>query len=205
MVKKWLLFVFILLLLLLIALGINYRHLYLQYRDLLATNGRLVKELDELRDQAERMRRTMVQIADQQDIGRQLQGTFVDRKAYFRKNWKNFIQASLNDYKTGFLGGIRNLKILVKNQTDYLLDNVMVTLEYVRVNGEVFKAENHVLSNVPAKGMQVLAAADSRRGMKVRLKLRSITSQAMNFCWSADKVVAPGEQDPYQCVPLTRR
>ncbi|MGH2645390.1 MAG: hypothetical protein ACRDE2_15675, partial [Chitinophagaceae bacterium] len=55
--------------------------------------------------------------------------------------------------------------------------------------------------DVQPKSSKETAAPDSRRGMKITATFERITSQEMNFCWSTDKKVQPGNNDPYQCVP----
>jgi hypothetical protein len=157
--------------------------------------------LRSLKAKSQQISQAIGQISGRQDEQEFGQATFIDRKKYFRMNWKNYIHVSLNDYKTGFLGGIHGLKVMVKNDTEYDLDNVAVTVSYRRSNGDIFKTEKMVLNNIPSKKSVSVAAPDSRKGMKVEFSLQRITSQAMNFCWEANKKVLPGETDPFECVP----
>lgn len=130
-----------------------------------------------------------------------LKGTFVDRKKYFHQNWKNYIHVSLNDYKTGLLGGVKGIKVIANNDTEFPIDNIVVQVAYYRSNGKVFKTEQITLNDLKAKSSKSVTAPDSRRGMSLKLSLERITSQEMNFCWSAAKKVSPGDNDPYQCAP----
>ncbi|MRG47602.1 hypothetical protein GFS24_20940 [Chitinophaga sp. SYP-B3965] len=177
------------------------------YRDrkqaskMLHENERLVNENRDLQQRLTLSSRTAQQIADRKDMQQQVQGQFVDRREYFRKNWKQYISVNTGDYKTGFLGGIKNLQITVRNQTEYPLDNAVVKVEYLRGNGNVFKTEQYTVHNIPEKGAQSIPASNSRKGMKVNIKLVSVTSQPLNFCWAADKKVAPNDPDPWACVP----
>ncbi|RFS24463.1 hypothetical protein DVR12_04430 [Chitinophaga silvatica] len=145
------------------------------------------------------------QIASHQAVQQRTAGQFIERRAYYRRNWKQFIAVSADDYKTGFLGGIKNLHILVRNQTEYAIDNVVVTVEYLRNNNEVFKTEQYTISNIPEKSVRSIAASNSRKGSKVNVKLESITSQAMNFCYAVSKPVLAGNPDPYECVPSSHQ
>ncbi|WP_341842806.1 hypothetical protein [Chitinophaga caseinilytica] len=173
-------------------------------RKLLRVNAGLIRENQELKDRLTLSNRTTQQIADRKDMQLQMQATFVDRREYFRRNWKQYITLHTGDYKTGFLGGIRNLEITLRNQTEYPLDNAVVIVEYLRGNGAVFKSEPYTLHNIPEKGSRTIQASNSRKGTKVNIRLMSVTSQPMNFCWSADKRVAPGDEDPWACVPKAK-
>lgn len=173
-------------------------------RTILHENERLIGENRDLRNSLTLSHRTAQQIADRKDMQQMTQAQFVDRREYFRRNWKQYISVNNGDYKTGFLGGIKNLRVQVRNQTEYTLDNAVVSVQYLRNNGDVFKTEQYTVHNIPAKGVQSVTASDSRKGSKVNIRLVSITSQPMNFCWSADKKAAPGDPDPFACVPVAR-
>jgi hypothetical protein len=173
-------------------------------RSLLRVNEQLIKENRELKNSLTLSNRTAEQIAGRKDMQGQAQATFVDRREYFRKNWKQYISLNTGDYKTGFLGGIRNLRITLRNQTEYPLDNAVVMVEYLRGNGDVFKSEPYTIHNIPAKGVQTVQASNSRKGTKVNIRLMSVTSQAMNFCWSHDKKAQPGDPDPWACVAAAK-
>jgi hypothetical protein len=176
----------------------NQHRLYLQTRQ---ANYNLVTKMNELRQKDERIQQGMQQIQNTQALAPQLKGTFIDRKKYFRQNWQNYIHVSLNNYKTGFLGGMKDIKVTVNNDTEFPLDNVMVSLLYFRANGKLFKKGQLSIDNIQPKSSKEITAPDSRRGMKITVKFQRITSQEMNFCWSVDKKAMPGDNDPYQCVP----
>src|SRR5688500_2098825 len=105
------------------------------YRDrkqasrILRENERLINENRDLQNRLTISSRTAQQIADRKDMQQQVQGQFVDRRAYFRKNWKQYISVDTGVYKTGFMGGIRNLQITELEQTEYSLDNAAGRVE----------------------------------------------------------------------------
>ena len=202
MSQKWIMFavlgVFI------VALGIKSCAEQKRTGQLLRENERLIRENRDLRNSLTLSSRTAQQIADRKDMQAQAQVQFVDRREYFRRNWKQYISVNTGDYKTGFLGGIKDLQITVRNQTEYPLDNAVVQVQYLRGNGGVFKTEQYTVHNIPEKGAQSVQASNSRKGTKVNISLVSVTSQPMNFCWSRDKRAAPGEADPWACVPAAK-
>ncbi|PUZ27537.1 hypothetical protein GA0116948_103183 [Chitinophaga costaii] len=167
---------------------------------LLLENERLAHETRDLRKTMELSSNTAQQIADRRDVQQREAATFVDQREYYRRNWQQFIAISNSDYHTGLLGGIKNLKITARNQTEFSLDNVVVAVQYLRSNGDVFKTETYTINNVPAKGSQSITASNSRKGVKIAVKLVSITSQSLNFCWAYDKIAPAGSPDPWKCA-----
>ncbi|WP_343701159.1 hypothetical protein [Chitinophaga sp.] len=199
MTQRWILFA--VLGIFIIALGVKSCAEQKRAGQLLRENERLIRENRDLRNSLTLSSRNAQQIADRKDLQVQAQAQFVDRREYYRRNWKQYISVNTGDYKTGFLGGIKDLKITVRNQTEYPLDNAVVAVQYLRGNGNVFKTEQYTVHNIPEKGTGSVQASNSRKGTKVNIVLVSVTSQPMNFCWSKDKRVAPGDQDPFACVP----
>lgn len=186
-----------------LTLWIMYRNQHRLYQKTLQANYTLVSQMNAMRQKDEQLTQGIRQIQQAQEDAPMLKGTFIDRKKYFRQNWKNYIHVSLNNYNTGLLGGVKNIKMIATNDTEFPLDNVVVLLQYFRSNGKLFKTEKITLDNIKAKSSKSVSAPDSRRGMSLKLKLERITSQGMNFCWSSAKKAAPGNNDPYQCVSST--
>lgn len=186
---------------LIIFLALSYSRQQKRVKQVLSENERLLNENRDLRRSLDINSNTARQIADRSEVRIRTEGQFVERRTYYRRNWKQFIAVTTSDYRTGFLGGIKDLQIIVRNQSEYPLDNVVVGVEYMRGNGDVFKTEEYTINDVPAKGTKSVQASSSRKGQKVALQLLSITSQPMNFCWSSNKPAAPGNPDPYLCTP----
>ncbi len=170
------------------------------YKKMLQANYALNARLKELEESNRQVTQTIAQVTGRQDVAQQEHATFIDQKKYYRINWKNYIHISTNDYRTGFLGGIHDLQINVNNETEFSLDNVVINVQYLKPGGEVFKTETISISGIPAKNSRSVPAPDSRRGMSIKWQLQRVTSQEMNFCYSRDKTVSPGDRDPYQCV-----
>lgn len=186
---------------LIIFLALSYSRQQKRVKQVLSENERLLNENRDLRRSLDINSNTARQIADRSEVRIRTEGQFVERRTYYRRNWKQFIAVTTSDYRTGFLGGIKDLHVIVRNQSEYPLDNVVVGVEYMRGNGDVFKTEEYTINDVPAKGTKSVQASSSRKGQKVALQLLSITSQPMNFCWSSNKPAAPGNPDPYLCTP----
>lgn len=191
----------VVILLLILVFGLGYCQQQRHVRKVLSENQRLWNENRDLRKSLAQSGAAAQQITSRQEVQQRVAGQFIERRAYYRRNWQQFIAVTAGNYRTGFLGGIRDLDITVRNQTEYPLDNVVVKVAYMRNNDEVFKTEQYTVNNIPEKGSRSIRASNSRKGSKVQVTLLSITSQPMNFCWSVNKPVPAGNPDPFECVP----
>lgn len=186
---------------LIITFFVMYRNEHRLYQKTLQANYSLSTHLRELQDKNQQVTQGIQQIQQSVEHNAQIKGSFVDQRKYYRQHWQNYIHVSLNNYKTGLLGGIHGVKVVVTNDSEFPLDNVVASVQYFRANGKLFKTERVGVDNVKEKSTASVSAPDSRKGMSVKLVLNRITSQQMNFCWSQDKKAIPGDMDPYACVP----
>ncbi|MBX5439089.1 MAG: hypothetical protein IRZ29_06075, partial [Thermoflavifilum sp.] len=160
----------------------------------------LLIQYRQLQQENEQLRDAINQLNQQRPTW-QSQGTMMDLRAYYRKNWPNYIHISIAKFQTGLFGGIHQPTIRIDNQTDFPIDQVELELAYIQNNGQVFQTIPLTASNIRAHSTETLVAPDSRRGVKINLKLQSITSQEMNFCWTAAKAQIPPQADACQCAP----
>lgn len=116
----------------------------------------------------------------------------------YRNNWERFIWAKNDKYKYNLLGGITDLEVVVTNETEYILDEVIVSVQYIKDNGAIYKTEAVTVYNVPAQGKASMPAPDSDRGTSVKMEIGAISSKKMHFCYSSD-IDARGSEDPYFC------
>lgn len=87
------------------------------------------------------------------------------------KDLSSMVSVSTNDYQVGSFGGIRDLQLTLKNDSEYPLQQVTAELRYYKPGDELLKTENYHFYAVPARGMQVIAVPKSSRGVKVTCKL----------------------------------
>ena len=87
------------------------------------------------------------------------------------------IDVSSNDYEVGPFGGISRLNLTVKNSSDIDLNLVVVQVDYLKVNKEVFKTENIYFRDVAANSEVTVEAPRSTRGNKVSYKVTMINSK----------------------------
>ncbi|HET7118785.1 MAG TPA: hypothetical protein VFI29_20005 [Hanamia sp.] len=84
-----------------------------------------------------------------------------------------------NDYKVGFFGGIRNLKLTLQNNSRYTLDKVTVELKYMNQNGKIINTEYLSFQNVKAGDAPDLEVNKSNRGVKVEYNISHIECKAI--------------------------
>ena len=117
----------------------------------------------------------------------------------YRNNIEQYVGANTNRYSYSELGGISNLDIIVTNNTEYLLDEVNVNVDYIKDNGGIYKSEIVTIYNIPAKQDKSVSAPESDRGTSVEAKIQTISSKKLHMCY--DNTFAPkaGKIDPYFC------
>lgn len=126
------------------------------------------------------------------------------KKRNYRNNFEKYIRVSTNQYTYNELGGISNLDVIVTNDTDYVLDEVNVNVDYIKDNGDIFKSEIVTLNNIPAHQNKSASAPESNRGTSVEVRMDGITSKKMHFCFYATNGIGTYSEpenpnDPYFC------
>ena len=97
------------------------------------------------------------------------------------------VSVSNNDFQVGPFGGISKLELTVHNSSDYPLDLVVVELEYLKVNKDVFKTETLYFKDVDANSSVTVGAPKSSRGNKINYKISLISAKDRLFHASSDK------------------
>ncbi|MBN8673633.1 MAG: hypothetical protein J0L56_05840 [Chitinophagales bacterium] len=86
------------------------------------------------------------------------------------------VTVSSNDYQKVAFGGIRNLQLTVSNDSKYVLDNVVVELQYLKPSEQPLKTESIQFRSVAPGGTQTIRVPDTNRGIKVTYKITHILS-----------------------------
>ena len=86
------------------------------------------------------------------------------------------VTVSSNDYQKVAFGGIRNLQLTVSNDSKYVLDNVVVELQYLKPSELPLKTESIQFRSVAPGGTQTIRVPDTNRGIKVTYKITHILS-----------------------------
>lgn len=179
--------------------------LFFMYRssrkDYLAQRQASFSFLSQLRDSRDELRR--LRMAMQQDTtqgGFVQRPVFMDRRKYYRLNWSHFIYARLASYRSGLFGGMHGIRIQLHNGTEYPLDQAVLELQYLLPDGSTYQTLRIPVEHLAAGTDLNVPAPDSRRGVRLRLQLVSLTSQAMNFCWDQGSSASRTGPDPDRCA-----
>jgi hypothetical protein len=120
----------------------------------------------------------------------------------YRINWSKFVIPATNEYSANELGGISDLKIILKNNCPYTIDHAQVQVNYLKANGAVYHTERLDFDNLEAKTSKEVFAPNSDRGVKISCSVIIIKSTALNLC--CDKMAKDFKkligEDPYQCI-----
>ena len=113
-----------------------------------------------------------------------------------RNNWMHYIYTVSTDNASGRIDETNAFQIPVRNNTDYLVDEVDVTVSYRKEAGEVLKDEKVAIFNIPPHSVKLGTAPNGPRGSNVQLKISEVISHSLNLCY-------PGSNrdyhDPYKC------
>jgi hypothetical protein len=137
---------------------------------------------------------------DNQDAEKdRINAELTEKNRSYRNNIEQYVGASTNQYSYNEFGGISNLDIIVTNNTEYLLNEVNVAVEYIKDSGGIYKTEIVTIYNIPAKQDKSASAPESDRGTSVNAKVQSISSKKLHMCYDNSFVPKAGEIDPYFC------
>ncbi|MBL7743137.1 MAG: hypothetical protein JNN00_06630 [Chitinophagaceae bacterium] len=107
--------------------------------------------------------------------------TIKDNKEEIRNNINSYVTAETNNYKYSELGGIYGLVITIRNNTDYLLENVKVEITYIKANGDVWRNKETDFEMLSPHSIGTITVADTDRGVKVQCRIISIKSTALGL------------------------
>jgi hypothetical protein len=104
----------------------------------------------------------------------------VDKEA-LRNALAKQISVGANTYSVGTFGGISDLQVTVTNRSAYLLDLVVVEVQYIQANKKVFRTENLYFRGIGAGSALMLEAPKSSRGIKVQYNVTTINSRELGI------------------------
>ena len=92
-------------------------------------------------------------------------------------NLAKFVDVTNNDFQVGPFGGISKLKLTVSNRSDYDINLVVVDVDYLKVNKEIFKTETLYFRDIDANSSITLSAPKTGRGNKISYRVKLISSK----------------------------
>jgi hypothetical protein len=101
----------------------------------------------------------------------------------YRNNWGKYIDFSTNSYRVGSLGGIYDLEIYISNNTDKILDEVTIKVDYYLANGSYYKQQEVEVRNIQPNSAKSVRVPDASRGTRIETAISRITSRSLHFCY----------------------
>ena len=96
-------------------------------------------------------------------------------------NIRRLVTVKGNDYKRGTFGGIFDLQLTVKNDTRYILDEVVVELQYLKPSEQPLKKETIHFNSISPYGTSTINIPPSPRGIKVSYHITNIKYKVGNI------------------------
>jgi hypothetical protein len=90
------------------------------------------------------------------------------------------VSVKSNEYKKVAFGGIRDLELTVFNDSKYILDNVIVELQYLKPSEQPLRTENIQFKSIAPKATSTIRIPDTNRGIKVAYRIITIKSRQMD-------------------------
>jgi hypothetical protein len=119
-----------------------------------------------------------------------------DRAKEARLRWNKLITATNSNYGVGLLGGIKGLEVTVTNNSDYLVDEAVAKLTYIKANGEVWKTVFVSTYGVHPHESKTQPVADVGRSKKVKASLYKVVSKKMKLSYTEGQKIK-NYGDPY--------
>jgi hypothetical protein len=85
-----------------------------------------------------------------------------------------------NNFKLGAFGGFRNLQLTVTNDSKFTLDNVLVELQYLKLNDQPVKIEHIRFQSIEPNGSLTIQIPDNKRGAKLSYRIIKIDPKDLN-------------------------
>lgn len=92
------------------------------------------------------------------------------------KELKKYVQVKSNAYKVGIFGGINDLQLTVFNNSPYVLDKVVLQVDYLKPKGESIQTEKYTYFSIPPHGKKTLDIPPTKRGVKVKYRITDAVS-----------------------------
>lgn len=116
----------------------------------------------------------------------------------YRNNWQTYLTATTNQYQYREIGGIFNLAVIFTNNTDCVMDEIKVDVNYMKDSGGIYKTESVMFYNVLPGTQQSEQAPNSDRGTSVQLEVSQAYSKKMHFYYPSN---SGNNEDPYFYKP----
>lgn len=111
-----------------------------------------------------------------------------------RNNWFSYIYPEPGALQFSSFHSNEIVDIPIQNNTDYILDKVVVLVKYIRKAGEPGRAEQLTVYNIPPRSTKTVKATEGFDGTSIDCEFLKIISSGMKFIYPGSSTDAA---DPY--------
>lgn len=111
----------------------------------------------------------------------------IDQNEEYLKGLRNTILDYLKiqpDWRYRKIGGISDASVTVYNNTSYTIDNIIIRVQYIKNNGDVYDATDVYGNNLPPNSNFRIDIPSRDRGTEIRCLIWEVKSQEMNLCYT---------------------
>jgi hypothetical protein len=143
-----------------------------------------------------------IDAVSQQEQARQIEEDkrkkFIESKRSLRNSCLDYIDIK-ESYQTQVLGGLSNVSITVTNNLGYLIDEMYITVYYIKANGDVYTSENRYLSNLKKSEPVMIILPNSNRGKSISAIITSMQCKKIKLCYGELPFMEALANDPHLC------
>jgi hypothetical protein len=87
---------------------------------------------------------------------------------------ENYVNLVTGRYSTGVFGGISSFPVTVTNNSQVMMDQILIDIDYIQNNDKIFKTESLSFNNLEPGETVTIKAPKSPRGIKIATRIRLI-------------------------------
>lgn len=123
-----------------------------------------------------------------------------NRKRFIRNNISQFLFTNGSSFTVSETG-ISDVIILVENASEYIFEEVVITVQYLNQYNVVVSVQDVLFDNLTPQRVMQRTAPSMMGCRKVNFIVSSARSSALQMLYSPDRAKSGGN-DPYKLVPL---
>jgi hypothetical protein len=100
-----------------------------------------------------------------------------------KKKIKKLVVIDKVNYKTGLLGGVKNISVSLSNHSNYKMDLVIVDVDYLKANDNTTKTERLYFKNMLPDAVLTLEAPPGQ-GSKIDCRITLISSKELDYLYA---------------------
>ncbi|HEY4935918.1 MAG TPA: hypothetical protein VII44_05025, partial [Puia sp.] len=97
---------------------------------------------------------------------------------------ENYVNLVSGRYSTGMFGGISSFPVTVTNNSPVMMDQVVVSIDYIQNNEKIFKTESLSFNDLEPGETVTIKAPKSTRGIKIVTRIHIVNSRELDLSYS---------------------